>query len=199
MKERAVRINATWNEHGLPKYVEGRVYPLDEETERLVTVYTCAEFVEVDRTVERLQLAILNARAAETLLVQAEVGHAQAAETAKTAQTAVQGALVDLSKEGEDKPELVDLVRNLLDARQALAVANETARAAAASAAEPADDAGNILAAEEVAKRKAISEKAAAEASTIQAKATALEQSAAALGDKVEIDAIAMAIEITRA
>lgn len=198
-KERAVRIIATWFEHGAPKYVEGRVYPLGDETERLVTVYGCAEFVEIDRAVERLQLAVLAARAAEAKLVRAEALHAQAAEEAKTVQQALADASKALLEDGPDKPALVDVVVKLVDARKASALAAETSAAAAAQAAEKADDAGLAIDPLELKKRADTAAKAYQAADEARAATADLEAAAAKLGSQVEIDAVVAAIEITSA
>lgn len=198
MRERAVRCLATWYENGQPKFVEGRVYPLSEETERLV-LNTIGQFVEVDRTVEKLQLATIAAREAEALLAGAEARHAQAAEVAKAAQNAVVEAVAMIEAEDSDKPQLIEAVRVLIEAKQAADLAAETSSAARVAAAAEADDAGIALGTEERKKRAETAAKAANALAAAQGMLQEAGAAAAALGEQLEIDAITAAIEITRA
>lgn len=198
MQERAVRCLATWYENGQPKFVALRVYPLSEETERLV-LNQVGEFIEIDRTVEKLQLATIAAREAETLLAGAEARHAQAADVAKAARNAVAEAVAAIEAEDSDKPQLIETVRVLIEAKQAAALAAETSSAALVAAGAEADDAGVALGTDERKKRAETAAKAAEALTAAQGTLQKAAVAAAELGEQLEIDAITAAIEITRA
>lgn len=197
MVEKAVRYLATWFENAAPKYVEGRVYPLTEETERHAA-NGVAEFVNVDRTVEKLQLATLAARAAEAKLAGAEAAHAQAATVAKAALEAVDLAVAAIEEESSDKPRLITAVRVLIEANQAAHLAVETSAAAKRAAAAAADDAGKPIDDAERKARGEVAAKAGAALAEAQAAVQKAAEAAAKLGSQLEIDAITAAIEITR-